>query len=221
MKLNEKKTVTGYKCPTCGGTVTGPDGALSLSGDMFTLRCGCLDKSKEIPLRINRKGGVFSFSVPCFICGETHKYEVSADTDFGGTVVMNCPMSGLGICFVGERKGVEAAASETDKRFREAVEDAGFETPESFFEARRSADENRSALSPEELTSLNYLVKTLTEEGAIQCQCGICSDPLIDTADDDVLLTCPVCGATAKIPVRVLSDPYRLAEIDEINMTAE
>ena len=221
MKLIDKTTAVGYKCPNCGGTVSGPDGALSLSGDMFTLRCGCRDKSKEIPLRINKKNGVFAFSVPCFICGETHKYDVSSETDFGGTVVMNCPMTGLGICFAGSRDGVTAAAASTDARFREAVEDAGFETPENFFEARFSSEESRPGISPEDLTSLNYLIKTLTEEGTIQCLCGICADPLIDSEGDDAVLTCPVCGAKARIPLRVLSDPYRLAEIDGIDLVIE
>ncbi len=218
MKLNGIKTVVGYKCPFCGGTVTGPDGALSLSGDMFTLRCGCRDKKDEIPLRIEKKGGVYCFTVPCFICGETHKYSVSSENDFGGTVVMNCPMTGLGIGFAGSRDDVESSARETDVSFRAAVEDAGFETPESFFEARSAYEESRSALSPEEITSLNFLVKSLIPEGAIQCFCGVCTEPEMNCDGDDAVLKCPICGATARIPLRILSDPYRLAEIDEINM---
>ena len=215
MKLTDKNISIGYKCPSCGGTVLGPDGFFSLSGDLFRLKCDCEEGSEVC---ITRAGGKAKISVPCILCGENHSFTINENGTFSPLVALSCRVSGLEIGFIGTKEDIENGMKKTDRLLKNAVEENGFDSVDAFLCAKRAAKKEAEGLDNEEMTALMTVLAELNDEGDITCHCGKCDDPNVEITSDEVLISCPVCNASGRIPLVKVRDPYALSEIMRIEL---
>jgi DNA-directed RNA polymerase subunit RPC12/RpoP len=194
MILDPKESTVIYRCPKCGTHVKGLAGLFSLHADMLKLKCPC--GQSEMTLQYTRDKKV-RLTVPCIVCPSPHNFVVSSDIFFSRELfAMECPYSGIDICFCGEDKAVSEAMEESD---REILEMTGGETMDRFTDQEQN-DEMFS--DPQILDIVNFVINDLAEEGGITCRCadGCKSGYKVEIGDSVVRVSCPDCGASADVP---------------------
>lgn len=227
MNIRSKTVTVAYKCPNCGRTVFAPPGLFTLSGDMFKIKCDCEDGSELI---IRREKGKINISCPCLICRSGHSFSLDENTDLPKVIACGCPLSGIKICFIGEKEDIDEEVFEADDEFCGILEENGFESLGEFIQAKKQNERNGASENPmggiekvsagELATLVGSFLTILREEDGILCGCSPEEQKLaVSYAEDGLLISCENCGGKHTVPFSTLLDPYSLAEIDSIYLS--
>ena len=191
MILNDKQTHIAYRCPDCGMAIYGFVGKFALHANVLRLKCTCGNSHLDINVTNDKK---IRLSVPCIFCKTNHNFVVSESIFFERDIfLLNCPYSNMDICFIGEKdktdKELERSGEELEKLLinleAESLKDI---QPEDINEEDVLPD-------PTVYDKIRFLVKTLEDEGSIDCPCHRGNYDLRFT-DSGIQVFCPSCGAT-------------------------
>lgn len=220
MILSPNKTTVAYRCPVCCSHVTAPVGVFSLSGEYKVLRCPCGGSEMKIA---NTGDGKVRLSVPCILCPHDHIYVLNAETFYERDLfVINCAISDIGACFLGDPEKVEKAMEESDSILCDMV--LGEEDEEEDKEEKEDPDyvSRLNNLRNTETSSnggyfesgstlfdmCNFMLHELIEDDCIECRCehgkGRYGFELLDDEDDSARFFCDECGASAVYPASEL-----------------
>ncbi len=224
--MNTERIIA-FRCPVCGTAIVGDLNLFVLGGQELTL--SCKECGEEIPpLRASLTAeNKLSLSIPCLTCPNPHRFTVETQVVFSRDLfVLQCPMTALDLCFIGEETKVEEALEENRKQLLELT---GGEWMDDEF------DDEEEPLTEEELNELKehpplldahlmgqmlYLVRDLAEEGKISCSCG---EKHVDfhLLPDGIAFSCPKCNAARVFPAHTENDILRLSELSEITLSKE
>ncbi|MBO4354429.1 MAG: hypothetical protein J5860_05745 [Clostridia bacterium] len=186
MILDPKRLTVAYRCAGCGQTVYGMTGALTLTGDMFKLKCGC--GASELTLKPLPDDKV-RVSLPCVFCKNVHTFVVSKKLlSSRDLFTYPCAYAGIDVCFFGTDESVGEAVKESDAELADLLTD----------EEREALEEMENgdyAESDEHIRDMITLVLgDLDAEGKIYCDCGVPKDLIVENGPDYVELSCKKCG---------------------------
>lgn len=203
MILKPLETMLAYRCPKCGECVISPVGSFSLAGDMYKLKCSCGGSEAVLSMTSDDRVRLI---VPCIICPNPHNFTVSKKVFFGRELfILECPYSGVAICFTGNAAAIKRAF---DGSTKELIEMAGLDDGE---DERNDADVpdddvpddggidadddgeavykdlsgrvhrvsgEQTGTGGDSLISgiIDFLIKELVEENAIRCNCKTSAD---------------------------------------------
>ncbi|MBR6529942.1 MAG: hypothetical protein IKT43_00810 [Clostridia bacterium] len=227
--MNTERVIA-YRCPVCGTAIVGDLNLFVLGGQELTLSCKeCGEESPSLKASLTREKKL-SLAIPCLTCPSPHRFTVDTQVVFSRDLfVLQCPMTALDLCFIGDEKKVEEALEENRKQLLELT---GGEWMEDDFD---DFDDNEEELSEEELNELKehpplldahlmgqmlYLVRDLAEDGKIYCSCG---EKHVDfhLLPDGIAFSCPKCNAARVFPAHTESDLERLSELDALVLNSE
>lgn len=102
LMIIDLKTNFVYKCPECFAFYAKKLNVFEiLPASGIEIKCRCGQSSASI----HRNNNIYTITVPCFICGDEHKYKLSYKrfwkSDF---VAQSCFLSNLDVCAVGDDK---------------------------------------------------------------------------------------------------------------------
>lgn len=206
-----------YRCPECGTAVVGDLNLFILGGQELNLNC----KECSAP-GLNAKLGKDSklyLTVPCLTCPHPHHYCVETKTVFSRDLfVLQCALTGLDLCFIGEEHAVEDAL-EKNRQELLALSDELADEEEAEEDAPKEAktDEHPPLFDPVLTGQMLYLIREFAQDGRISCSCG---ETHLDfrLLPDGFLFTCPKCRAAKVFPAMSESDRMRLEELTEIRL---
>ena len=187
--MAERKRAFGYICPACGESVYAERTEFALNAAAVAVVCGCGKRE----LTAETDGTTFRITVPCGVCGEEHRAEVSAQQLLHGEGVgLACPQTKQLCCYIGDVYRVEAALREL----------------ETTVEKSKNNEENTfvdSVIMYEVLSEL----RDIMARGGISCTCGAegCAVEVHGTAVD---LVCNECGGRLRIGAATDEDLDRL-----------
>lgn len=212
MVIEPKQTTVAYRCPKCGGGVMSVVGLFNLSADMIKLKCDC--KGSEMTIVRNKEGKI-SFTVPCILCPEPHRYTLSSNSFFSKDLfVLPCHYSGINIAMMGESNKVKAELARTELELLDMLEKSGLES----FDDIKS--EETSLSDPQVLEILVYVIKELDEEGRISCRCPEDSgkEYEIEFLRESMRVSCKCCGASKEIATGSLIDAHEFLHADRLEL---
>lgn len=192
MILEPKTTHVAYRCPECGTTVYGLVGKFALSADMLRLKCECGGSHLDIAVTNEQK---LRLSVPCIFCKTNHSYVVSQSIFFGRELfLLNCPYANMDIGFIGDKEKTDAELERTGAELERLLAD--LETDD--FKEMQPRDINEEDVLPsaEVYDAIRFLVKTLEDEGGIDCPCHAARDYELRFTEGGIEVYCPTCGAS-------------------------
>ena len=185
----EEKRAFGYICPACGKSVYGERTQFALSAAAVALACDC-GKSE---LTAESDGVTFRVTVPCGVCGEEHRAEVSAQAILHGEGVgLACPSTKQLCCYIGDIYRVEGALRDLELIVQKHKD--GEEEP--FVD---------SIIMYEVLSEL----KDIAARDGISCTCGA-KNCAISVHGGAVDLVCRDCGGRLRVPAATDEDLDRL-----------
>lgn len=204
-----------YRCPECGTAVVGDLNLFILGGQELHLNCKeCSTPGLEAKLSKDNK---LYLTVPCLTCPTPHRYCVDTKTVFSRDLfVLQCALTGLDLCFIGEQTAVEEALEKNREELLALSEE--WEEEATGEEDEAAEDDKHPPLFDPVLTGqMLYLVREFAEEGKISCSCG---ETHLDfrLLPDGFLFTCPKCHAAKVFPAMSESDRMRLEELTEIRL---
>lgn len=171
----------GYLCPKCGKTVMGTRSVFALEASNAEVACDCGGSA----LRAVFDGERYCLTVPCGLCGETHRAVCSPAQVLEGASALACAQSGQFSCFMGPEGVVErnlrelALLAEREKRQEESP--AAFANEVIMYEV------------------LSELKDIAARPDGITCGCGS-RDYGMEIRRSAVDLICRRCGAKLRIP---------------------
>jgi len=179
----------GYICPHCGKAVMGSRSTFALSAAAARIECEC----GKAEMDIETDGTSFRLTVPCGLCGKTHKAECSADAVLRGRGIgLACPEKQQICCYVGEEAEVRRSMEELAIRAEKEKSDS----PEAFTD---------NVIMYEVLSEL----KDIAARGGVSCSCGS-REYGIRVRRDAVDLECRRCGGRLRVPAATDEDLDRL-----------
>ena len=185
----EEKRAFGYICPACGRSVYGERTQFALGAAAVALPCEC-GKSE---LTAECDGINFRITVPCGLCGEEHRAEVSAQSILHGEGVgLACPATKQLCCYIGDIYRVEGALKDLEL-IAQKQKDGEEET---FVD---------SIIMYEVLSEL----KDIAARDGIKCTCGA-KNCAISVTGGAVDLVCHECGGRLRVPAATDEDLDRL-----------
>ncbi|MBR2131899.1 MAG: hypothetical protein IJ955_05040 [Oscillospiraceae bacterium] len=188
--MAESKRAFGYICPSCGKSVYAERTEFALNASAVAVVCDC-GKSE---LTAETDGTTFRITVPCGVCGEEHRAEVSVKQIMHGDGVgLACPKTRQLCCYIGDIYRVESALR-------------GLETTAQKYKA--SGEENTFADSVIMFEVLSEL-RDIAQRGGISCTCGA-SGCGMEVQAASVDLVCQQCGGRLRVPAATDDDLDRL-----------
>ena len=187
--MAEQKRAFGYICPACGESVYAERTEFALNAAAVAVVCDC----GRHELTAETDGTTFRITVPCGVCGEEHRAEVSArQVLYGEGVGLACPQTKQLCCYIGDVYRVEAALREL----------------ETTVQKRKNNEENTFVDSVIMYEVLSELRDIMARDG-ISCTCGAkgCAVEVHGTAVD---LVCNDCGGRLRIGAATDEDLDRL-----------
>ena len=187
--MAEKKRAFGYICPACGESVYAERTEFALNAAAVAVVCGC----GKHELTAESDGTTFRITVPCGVCGEEHRAEVSAQQLLHGDGVgLACPQTKQLCCYIGDVYRVEAALREL----------------ETTVEKSKNNEENTFVDSVIMYEVLSELRDIMARDG-VSCTCGAkgCAVEVHGTSVD---LVCNDCGGRLRIGAATDEDLDRL-----------
>ena len=179
----------GFICPHCGKAVMGSRSTFALSAAAARIECEC----GKAEMDIETDGTSFRLTVPCGLCGKTHKAECSADAVLRGRGIgLACPEKQQICCYVGEEAEVHRSMEELAIRAEKEKSDS----PEAFTD---------NVIMYEVLSEL----KDIAARGGVSCSCGS-REYGIRVRRDAVDLECRRCGGRLRVPAATDEDLDRL-----------
>ena len=117
--LTDRETTIAYHCPFCGLAIISSVNIFSINADMLRLKCSCGKSELVIQITKNKK---VRLSVPCLACPSSHSFTLSSLSFFSKDIFcLSCTMSGIDICFFGEKNNVLRALAENEAELLEMV----------------------------------------------------------------------------------------------------
>lgn len=207
--VSKDKITVAYRCPTCGSVPTSAVGLISLSGDLFKLKCPCGGSFMTLE-RISDER--FALSVPCVSCSSSHTYYLTDSVLFGDSLVLSCSTCGLDLCFVGTEENVAKAVYESNEEIKRILGDHAI--------TKLKSNECSDLNDPQILDIVTYVISELKEEGNINCGCGKGNgDYECNIYEDFATLRCKKCKKTATIPTDSTIAAFDFLEADEITLS--
>ncbi len=214
------KMIIAYRCPECGaGVLSMIDPIQFVAGkagsDMLRLKCSC-GGSEMIVERVGAETA--RLTVPCLLCTKPHVFSFDRrSVSMDDCLTLNCPLSALPVCYVGEMEHVKAALAADELKLLNTLEENG--VPD--FKALRAQEQMGRVCDPEMLQSVLFVAHDLEEEGKIVCRCAQAPEAyLIETTEDGVRVACPHCGAERIIPADFSPAAYAFLDSDTLDLTA-
>ena len=186
-------------------------GLFNLSADMIKLKCDC--KGSEMTI-VRNKDGKISFTVPCILCPEPHRYTLSSNAFFSKDLfVLPCHYSGINIAMMGDANKVKAELARTELELLDMLEKSGVQSFDEFKGEQTLSD-------PQVLEILIYVIKELDEEGRIYCRCPEESEKEyeIEFLRESIKVSCKCCGASKEIPTASLIDAHEFLHADKLEL---
>lgn len=191
MILKDKQTHIAYRCPDCGMAIYGFAGKFALHASILRLKCSCGNSHLDINVTNDKK---IRLSVPCIFCKTNHNFVVSESIFFERDIfLLNCPYSNMDICFIGEKDKTDNELDRSGKELEKLLTDLEAESLKDI----QPEDVNEEDVLPDPAVydKIRFLVKTLEDEGAIDCPCHSGNYDLRFT-DTGIQVFCPSCGAS-------------------------
>ena len=207
------QTHIAYRCPECGTTVVGFVGKFSLSANMLRLKCSCGESHLDVNITNDKK---IRLSVPCVFCKTNHNYVVSQNIFFGRDIfLLACPYANMDICFIGEKSAVDKEAERTAGELERLLLDLEAESLKDI----QPQDVNEEDVLPDPTVydAIRFLVKTLEDEGRIDCPCHS-NDYDVRFCDTGIQVYCGKCGATHEFNTASASASEDYLLIDELKL---
>ncbi len=213
MIANPGQTHIAYRCPDCGTTVIGFVGKFALAANMLRLKCSCGNSHLDVNITNDKK---IRLSVPCVFCKSNHNYVVSQNIFFGRDIfLLACPYANMDICFIGEKEAVDKENERTAGELEKLLTELEAENLKDI----QPVDVNEEDVLPDPTVydAIRFLVKTLEDEGKIDCPCHS-NDYDLRFCDTGIQVYCEKCGATHEFNVSsaAASEDYLL--IDELRL---
>lgn len=181
----EEKRAFGYICPHCKKSVYAERSQFALSAAAVAVACNC----GHSELTAKSDGTTFRITVPCGVCGEEHRAEVSAQAIFSGEGVgLACPDTRQLCCYIGDVYRVQRALRDLELIVQKRTEG----TDDTFVD---------SVIMYEVLSEL----KDIAQRGGISCTCGS-KQFSMSVQDSAVELECQSCGGRLRIPAATDED---------------
>lgn len=207
------ETHIAYRCPDCGTVVLGFVGKFALSANMLRLKCSCGKSNLDINITNDKK---IRLSVPCVFCKTNHNYVVSQNIFFGRDIfLLACPYANMDICFIGEKASVDKEAERTAGELEKLLLELEAENLRDI----QPQDENEEDVLPDPTVydAIRFLVKTLEDEGKIDCPCHS-NDYELRFCDTGIQVYCGKCGATHVFDVSSAAAAEEYLSIDELRL---
>ncbi|MHC1695794.1 MAG: hypothetical protein AB9835_11120 [Eubacteriales bacterium] len=235
--ITNKETTIAYHCPVCGVAMISSVNIFKVAGDLLKMKCEC--GGSQLDINITRDGKI-RLTVPCLACPTPHIYTLSSPSFFGKDLfALSCAITGIDICFFGDKDKVLKALDDNEKELMELVaqnpelddmdeyhrfdneddldeeEDTEYEEGEDV-QSLLPSDELLKKLSPKNIGILELILsrlQVLAREGRIICMCG---SPKIsvDIEKESVTLSCSGCGASRTIKARTIADAEYLDNVE-------
>ena len=213
MIASPKSTHIAYRCPDCGTTVVGFVGKFALSANMLRLKCSCGKSNLDVTITNDKK---IRLSVPCVFCKTNHNYVVSQNIFFGREIfLLACPYANMDIAFIGEKDAVDKEAERTAGELEKLLMSLEAESIRDI----QPEDVNEEDVLPDPTVydAIRFLVKTLEDEGKIDCPCHS-NDYELRFCDTGIQVFCGKCGASHVFNVTSGSASEDYLLIDELRL---
>lgn len=230
--ITNKETTVAYHCPVCGVAMISSVNIFKVAGDLLKMKCEC--GGSQLDINITRDGKI-RLTVPCLACPTPHMFTLSSASFFGKDLFsLSCAITGIDICFFGDKDKVLKALDDNEKELMELVaqnpelddfdeyhrfddEDGDeYAGEEDYGLTQTGAEELLKGMSPKSIGILELILsrlQVLAREGRIICMCG---SPKISVniEKDNVTLSCSGCGASRKLKTRSVADAEYLDSVD-------
>lgn len=172
-----------YKCTSCGSYEFFN---ISLFILMYKKDCDLACRCRRSCVSIKQEGeNNFLINIPCIGCDNEHTYLITKRSMLlGKTIVLNCPETGMQICFIGKDEAVRKKVDSLEEEFDELMDTFGYE---SYFR-------NTQVM----FDTLNH-IHDIALRGNLNCECGVDDIDLV-LLTDCILLRCGKCGGDKRIP---------------------
>ncbi len=193
-----------YKCTSCGSFEF-------FNVSMFTLiykkNCDLSCRCRKSCVSIKQEGeNNFLISIPCIGCDNEHTYLITKKSMLlGETIVLNCPETGMQICFTGRDEAVRKKVDSLEKEFDELMDTYGYEN---YFR-------NTQVM----FDTLNH-IHDIALRGNLYCECGA-SDIELVLLSDCILLRCGKCGGNQWIPAAKNEDLREVLKKSQLFITRD
>lgn len=172
-----------YKCTSCGSYEFFN---ISMFILMYKKDCDLACRCRRSCVSIKQEGeNNFLINIPCIGCDNEHTYLITKRSMLlGRTIVLNCPETGMQICFIGKDEAVRKKVDSLEEEFDELMDTFGYE---SYFR-------NTQVM----FDTLNH-IHDIALRGNLNCECGVDDIDLV-LLTDCILLRCGKCGGDKRIP---------------------
>ncbi|HEX2946841.1 MAG TPA: hypothetical protein VHT96_12885 [Clostridia bacterium] len=202
--LIDTSVTIAYKCNSCGSFEFFNISLFTLLHKKnYCLSCRC----KKSRITIKQEGeNNFLISIPCIGCGNDHTYLFTKKSILlGDPIAVNCPETGMEICFVGRDEAVRKKVDSLEEKLDEIINMYGYE---SYFD-------NTQVM----FDTLNH-IHDIALKGNLQCECGN-NDVELVLLSDCILLRCVKCGSSKKIQASKNKDLKEILMKNQILITEE
>lgn len=213
MIATPQTTHIAYRCPDCGYTVYGIVGKFALASDMLRLKCSCGKSHLDINITNDKK---IRLSVPCLFCKSNHNFVVSQSIFFGKDIfLLNCPYSNMDICFIGEKEKTDKEIIRSGEELEKLLKNLEAETLKDI----QPQDVNEEDVLPDPTIydCIRFLVKTLEDEGKIDCPCHNGTYEL-RFAPGGIQVYCDKCGAAHLFNTDAAASCEEYLSIDDLKL---
>lgn len=205
--LSDKTTVLATRCPECGAIIAERVNQFSLSGQQHVIKCKICGKGyMTASLSPDHK---VHLSVPCLVCPHHHPLILSSAVFFNKDLfLLQCPNSGLDICFMGTEEKVDEALRLSAQQLKE------------IFDENRKEEENNNFLNADVMQEVMYAVEELAITNRIRCDCG---EPNLSIVVhyDKVQLACKDCGCRKTLYASEKQDIDKISELKVLTLEKE
>ena len=192
-----------YKCSSCGsiGFYNVSLFKLLMDGENnFNCRC----RKSELTVTGNESG--YFIRISCIGCGNYHIYSVDRrEVIKKGIVVLNCPETGLQLCFIGRDELVRRKVDDMEKKLDQLIDMFGYE---SYFK------------NTQVMFDLLNKIHDIAEQGNLCCECGN-NDIELLLLPESIILRCRRCMLEDRIKAATNKDLMEIMQKGSILLTQE
>ena len=181
--IKEFKKSIGYICSSCSSIIIKDISLFDLGGnEKNVFRCTGGNTCSAVCFTISQKKDKYTISVDCPACGDQHLFNIRKATFWQSIFfVLDCPETGMGILFLGDREKIRNAIDTQEKNIM-AMND-------------EYAICGELAMLFDAVEHINHLAK----DQKVTCRCGS-HDISIELDDTKITLLCRQCGCKLDIP---------------------
>ncbi len=180
--IKEFKKSVGYICPHCSSINIKDINLFDFSGKSgMEFKCEDSIGCSTFSMRITPKKDRYSITIECPACGGVHAFNIKKTAFWQKRfMVLECPDTGFGIFFAGEREEINKEIMHQESILEESEDFAIDEELTSIFEAVEHINE-------------------LAKDGKVYCACSSRAIA-IEIDNERIMLRCRDCGLKMDIP---------------------